>query len=180
MVSTVACHFGGFFGFLGWPILRRRRIAITSRATPIAIFTARDAREGAVFGLGGLLPVASTVTVTTIARDTSHPNTNAAPLRTPRLEGSTTRNAIRGSGSRAIAIPIRTRLSTTAVPYLARQEDRRASILAGRSLGVLTPGRVVSGGSRAGPWLRSTTTLPLGLTWQLSSSGTVSCTTFRA
>ena len=46
-----------------------------------------------MFGLGGLLPVASTVTVTTMARDTSHPNTNAAPFLTPRLEGSTTRNA---------------------------------------------------------------------------------------
>jgi len=55
-VSTDACHFGGFFGFLGWPILRRRRIAITSRTTPMAIFTARDAREGTVFGLGGYCP----------------------------------------------------------------------------------------------------------------------------
>src|ERR1700754_1617121 len=126
MGATLACHFCGFFGFLGWPSLRRRRTAITSRTTPMAIFTARDAREGTVFGLGGLLPVASTVIVTTIAGDTSHPNTNSAPLRTPRLEGSTTRNAIRGSGSSAIATPIRTRLSTTGVPYFARQEDRRA------------------------------------------------------
>src|SRR4029077_7877357 len=138
VVPPPPCHFGGFFGFLGWPIIRRRRIAITSRTTPMAIFTARDAREGTVFGLGGLLPVASTVIVTTIARDTSHPNTNAAPLRTPRLEGSTTRNAIRGSGSSATATPIRTRLSNTAAPYLARQEDRRAPILVGRSLGVVT------------------------------------------
>ena len=69
-----------------------------------------------MFGLGGLLPVASTVTVTTIARDTSHPNTKAAPFRTPRLEGSTTMKAVSGSGSNAIARPIRTRSSTTAVP----------------------------------------------------------------
>ena len=55
-----------------------------------------------MFGWGGLLPVASTVAVTTRARDTSHPNTNAAPFLTPRLEGSTTRNADSGSGSSAI------------------------------------------------------------------------------
>ena len=63
------------------------RIAIATRTTPIAIFTASAASEGAVFGLGGLLPVASTVTVTTMARDTSHPNTKAAPFRTPALGG---------------------------------------------------------------------------------------------
>jgi hypothetical protein len=48
--------------------------------------------------LGGLLPVASTVIVTTTARDTSHPNTTAAPLRTPRSESSTTMKAVSGSG----------------------------------------------------------------------------------
>ena len=40
-----------------------------------------------MFGLGGLLPVASTVTATTIASDTSHPNTNAAPLTHAALGG---------------------------------------------------------------------------------------------
>ena len=69
-----------------------------------------------MFGLGGLLPVASTVTATTIASDTSHPNTNAAPLITPRWEGSTTMNAVSGSGSNAIAKPIRTRSSTMSAP----------------------------------------------------------------
>src|SRR5512135_3820756 len=78
MLSTCACHFGGFFGFFGRPIRRRSRSAITTRTTPSAILTASDASEGAVFGLGGLLPVASTVTVTTMPRDTSHPNTKAA------------------------------------------------------------------------------------------------------
>jgi hypothetical protein len=78
------------------------------------IFTASAASEGAVLGLGGLLPVASTVIVTTTARETSQPNTYAAPLRTPRLEGSTTRNAVSGSGSSATARPITTRLRITA------------------------------------------------------------------
>ena len=119
MLSTCSGHFGGFFGGLGLPIRRRCRIAIQTRKAPIAIFTARDASDGAVFGLGGLLPVASTVTVTTMARDTSHPNTNAAPFLRPRLEGSTTMNAVSGSGSSVIAKPIRTRLSTIAVPFVS-------------------------------------------------------------
>jgi len=67
-------------GFFGCPILRRCRIAIATRKTPIAIFAASAPSEDAVFGLGGLLPVARTVIATTIARDTSHPNTNAAPF----------------------------------------------------------------------------------------------------
>ena len=41
----------------------------------MAIFTASDASDGTVFGLGGLLPVATTVTATTMARETSQPNT---------------------------------------------------------------------------------------------------------
>src|SRR5271170_3110055 len=67
MLSTCSCHFGGFFGFFG-PLIRRRcRIASPTRNAPMAIFTASDASEGTVFGLGGLLPVATTVTVTTMA-----------------------------------------------------------------------------------------------------------------
>ena len=81
MLSRPVCHFGGFFGGLGLPILRRCRTAIRTRATPIRIFTARAASEGAVFGLGGLFPVISTVTVTTMARESSHPKMNVAPLR---------------------------------------------------------------------------------------------------
>src|ERR1700691_5537055 len=92
--------------------------------TPMAIFTASPASEGAVFGLGGLLPVASTVTDTTITRDASHPNTKAAPFLTPRLEGSTARNAINGSGSSATATPITTRLSTTAALPLSPRRRR--------------------------------------------------------
>ena len=116
MLSTCACHLGGFFGFFGCLIRRRSRIAIATRPAPRAILTASDASEGAVFGLGGLLPVASTVAVTTMARDTSHPNTNAAPFLTPRLEGSTTRNAESGSGSSVTARPISMRLRTMSVP----------------------------------------------------------------
>ena len=88
----------------------------------MAVFTARLASDGAVFGLRRLLPVASTVTATTMTRDTSHPNVHAAPFRTPRFEGSTTINAVSGSGSSAIVTPIRTRLSITAVPRLAPAE----------------------------------------------------------
>src|SRR5271155_5617355 len=75
MVSTCSCHFGGFFGFFGCPRWRVRRTAITPRTAPTAILTASPASDGTVLGLGGLLPVASTVTVTTTARETSHPNT---------------------------------------------------------------------------------------------------------
>jgi len=83
-----------------------RRTAITTRTAPSAIFTASAASEGTVLGLGGLLPVATTVTVTTMARDTSHPNTKAAPFRVPCSEGSTTRNAVSGNGSSVTAMPI--------------------------------------------------------------------------
>jgi hypothetical protein len=68
----------------------------------MAIFTDSPGVEGTVSGLGGLLPVASIVTATTIAMDTSHPNTNAAPLCAPCLDGSTTGNAVSGS-SRALS-----------------------------------------------------------------------------
>ena len=62
MLSRPVCHFGGFFGGLGLPILRRCRTAISTRATPMAIFTARAASEGDVFGFGGLFPVTRRVT----------------------------------------------------------------------------------------------------------------------
>src|SRR4029077_12374410 len=74
MLSTCVCHFGGCFGFFGRPLLRICRIASTPGRTPMAIFTASAASDGTVFGLGGLLPVATTVIDTTIASDTSHPN----------------------------------------------------------------------------------------------------------
>src|SRR5689334_22462149 len=92
MLSTCACHWGGFLGGgLGRRLARMWRTAILTRTRPRTILIASAASDGAVAGLGGLLPVAVTVTVTTMARDTSQPNTNAAPLSTPRLEGSTTR-----------------------------------------------------------------------------------------
>jgi len=78
-------------------LLRRCRIAIATSPAPMTIFTASAASEGAVLGLGGLLPVASTVTATTMARDTSHPKTYAAPFLTPRFEGSPSVNAVSGS-----------------------------------------------------------------------------------
>src|SRR5689334_4448767 len=116
MLSTCACHFGGFLGGLGRPLARMCRTPITTSTTPSAILTASAASDGTVAGLGGLLPVATTVTVTTTARDTSHPNTNAAPLRAPRAEGSTTRKAVSGSGLSVTARPISSRLRTTAFP----------------------------------------------------------------
>jgi hypothetical protein len=91
MLSTCACHFGGFFGFFGFfgrPLPRICRIAIATRTTPMAVFTASAASDGTVFDLGGLSPVTSTVIATTIASDTSHPNTNAAPFRTPRARAA--------------------------------------------------------------------------------------------
>src|SRR5215471_16392717 len=122
ILSTCSCHFGGFFGFLGCCLISRRcRIAITTRTPPRAAFTASAAIDGAVCGLGGVLPVATTETVTTIARDISQPNTNAAPFSAPRCEGSTIRNAVRGRGSRATAKPIRTRLRS--MPVLLSRPD---------------------------------------------------------
>ena len=55
------------------------------QAAPTAIFTASWARDGAV-RLGGSLPGPSTVTVTTIASDTSHPSTRRCPF-APALGG---------------------------------------------------------------------------------------------
>src|SRR5262245_14947690 len=120
MLSTCSCHLGGCFGGLGRPLARTVRPPLPTRTAPRAILPASAASVGAVLGLGGLLPVASPVMVTTMASDTSHPNTNAAPLRTPPLEGSTTKNAVSGSGSSATATPTRIRLSTsTAAPPLS-------------------------------------------------------------
>jgi hypothetical protein len=53
MLSTCACHLGGFFGGFGRPLLLMCRTVIATRPTPMAIFTASAAREGAVFGWGG-------------------------------------------------------------------------------------------------------------------------------
>jgi hypothetical protein len=80
----------------------------------MAIRIASAVEAGAVCGLGGLLPVASTVTVTTTASETSQPNTNAAPFLTPRLDGSTIMNVVSGIGSSAIARPIKMRSNVIA------------------------------------------------------------------
>src|SRR5277367_1768294 len=92
---------------------------MSTRTTPSAIFTASPASEGAVFGLGGLLPVAATVIVTTIASDASHPNTYAAPFTVPRLDGRMTMNAVSGNGSKVTAKPISMRLRTIAIPLVS-------------------------------------------------------------
>src|SRR5580704_12646351 len=86
MLSIPVCHLGGFLGFLGCPILRRCRRAIRSSATPIAIFAASEASEGAVLGFGGLLPVTRSVMATTTASEASHPKIKAAPFLVPFLE----------------------------------------------------------------------------------------------
>ena len=57
MLSTCSCHLGGFFGGLGRLLRRMFRIATARRPTPMAILTASAPMDGAVFGLGGLLPV---------------------------------------------------------------------------------------------------------------------------
>src|SRR5271169_2794199 len=89
MLSMPVCHLGGFFGGLGLPVFRYCRIAITVRPTPMASLAARAAREGAVLGLGGLLPVTRIVNAITIARDTSQPKMNAAPFSAPPLDART-------------------------------------------------------------------------------------------
>ena len=90
----------------------------------MAAFTASDASEGAVCGLGGLLPVATTVTDTTMARETSQPKMKAAPFLTPRLEGRMTKKAVSGSGSSVIAKPMTIRVKTTADLNVRRRPDR--------------------------------------------------------
>lgn len=92
---------------------------MSTRTTPSASFTASAASEGAVDGLGGLLPVAATVIATTVASDTSHPNTYAAPFTVPRLDGRMTMNAVSGNGSKATAKPISMRFRTMAIPPVA-------------------------------------------------------------
>src|SRR3984957_4575787 len=64
MLSMPVCHLGVFLGFLGLPMRRQCRTAMNSRTAPIRILTARPANDGAVLGLGGLLPVTNTVPAT--------------------------------------------------------------------------------------------------------------------
>src|SRR5262249_8665522 len=117
MLSTCSCHLGGFFGGLGRPLARMCRTAMTTRTVPSAIFTASDASDGAVLGLGRLLRVGAPVLVPPWAGAPGPPNTNAAPLPSPPFEGSRPKKAVGGGGSSATATPIKIRLSTsTAVP----------------------------------------------------------------
>ena len=119
MLSMPVCHFGVFLGFLGWPILARRRTAMTTSATPMSILTAMAAREGAVLGLGGLFPVTRTVRAITAASESSHPKMKAAPLRTPPLDIRTRMKAVSGMGSRVMTSAIRTRSRITGAPQWA-------------------------------------------------------------
>src|SRR5689334_14702669 len=48
MLSTCACHFGGFFGGLGRRLARMRRTATTTRAALDPILTPSAASEGTV------------------------------------------------------------------------------------------------------------------------------------
>src|SRR6478672_8478933 len=81
----------------------------------MASLAARAAREGAVLGLGGLLPVTRMVNAITIASDSSQPKMNAAPFRTPPLDERMRMNAVSGSGSSVITRPMRTRFRTIMV-----------------------------------------------------------------
>ena len=78
----------------------------------MASLAASAASEGAVLGLGGLLPVTSTVNAITITSETSQPKMNAAPFLTPPSEARMRMNAVSGIGWSVIARPMRTRLRT--------------------------------------------------------------------
>ena len=72
-----------------------------------------------------------------IANETSQPKRKAAPFLTPRLEGSSTRNAVSGSGSSVIAIPMRIRSSVTVyLACLSAQRSRSCyfAFVAGRAI----------------------------------------------
>src|SRR3984957_10657691 len=114
MLSRPVCHFGGFFGGLGLPILRRCRTAMRTNATPMAIFTASAASEGAVLGFGGLFPVTRTVRATTMARESNHPKMKAAPFRVPPLDSRMRMKAVRGIGWGGMTGPMGRRPKITA------------------------------------------------------------------
>ena len=57
----------------------------------MAILTASSAVDGAVFGFGGLFPVAARVTAITMASDRIHPAMKNAAFDTPPLDARTTR-----------------------------------------------------------------------------------------
>src|SRR3954447_17742628 len=83
MPSIPACHLGGFLGGFGSGSFRQRLHPTTTSTAPMRIFTASAASDGVVLGLGGSLPVTSSVAQITTASDASQPNMNAAPFRTP-------------------------------------------------------------------------------------------------
>src|ERR1700751_1302436 len=53
MLSTCACHLGGFLGGLGWLLARMWPTAILTRSTPTTILIASAASDGTGAGVGG-------------------------------------------------------------------------------------------------------------------------------
>src|SRR5580704_6972838 len=108
--STLAIQVGGL---CGRPL--RRCVCTASRisTTPAASLTARAASDGAVCGLGGLLPVARMTAAITATRQASQPRMYARPFQIPFWAASTRTNAVSGNGTNAIPSPMRSRLSTT-------------------------------------------------------------------
>ena len=105
-------------GLRGWPIWRLLRRAITISTTPMASLTASAAVDGTVCGLGGLFPVAAMTAAITTTRQASQPRMNARPFQMPFSALSTRMKAVSGNGSRVIASPMSSRLSTTPPPPL--------------------------------------------------------------
>ena len=92
----------------------------------MAILTASAANEGAVLGFGGLLPVISKVTATTMASERSHPKMKAAPFLVPPFASRIRMNAVSGMGSRVIASPMMIRSMTMRVGSLSSDPNRCA------------------------------------------------------
>ena len=69
-----------------------------------------------MLGAGGLFPVTTRVTETTMASDTSHPKMKPAPFLTPPFDPSTKRKAVRGIGSSVMTSPMRMSSKVTGQP----------------------------------------------------------------
>ena len=162
MLSMPVCHFGTFFGFLGLPIRRHCRTAMSTSTTPMAILAARAASAGEVLGFGGLLPVTTRVKATTVTNERSHPRMKAAPLRTPPFDASTRMNAVSGMGSSVMANPIRMRSMTTRLrpPFFARTRPG-ASTSHGHAGSAQHRGTVVHRGGKVG-WVQGFGLLEIG------------------
>ncbi len=85
------------------PIRRHCRTANRISTTPRANLTAMAAVEGAVFGAGGLPPVARTTVAITTTRQASQPRMKARPFLVPFSVLSSRMKAVSGNGSRGDA-----------------------------------------------------------------------------